>query len=79
MEHSPKRRILFFDDEPLVLKGLQRTLRSMRKEWDLDFAGSGLDALNILSSESYDAVVTDMRMREKHAIECVVAVGRGKV
>ena len=62
MEHSPKRRILFVDDEPLVLKGLQRTLRSMRKEWDLDFAGSGLDALNILSSESYDAVVTDMRM-----------------
>jgi len=28
-----KKRILFVDDDPLVLTGLQRMLRSLRQEW----------------------------------------------
>ena len=59
-----KRRILFVDDEPCVLQGLERLLRSMRDEWTLDFAESGAAALNILEAESgaFDVVVSDMRM-----------------
>ena len=30
----------------MVLKGLQRTLRKMRSEWDMVFTGSGKEALN---------------------------------
>jgi len=30
-----KKRILFVDDEPNVLSGLQRMLRSMREEWEM--------------------------------------------
>jgi putative nucleotidyltransferase with HDIG domain len=59
---SNKRRILFVDDEPNVLQGLERMLRCMRHEWDMVFAGSAQDALSILSREPMDVVVTDMRM-----------------
>ena len=40
-----KRRILFVDDEPLVLQGLQRMLRAFRDEWEMLFVGTGAEAL----------------------------------
>ncbi|MFW6147706.1 MAG: HDOD domain-containing protein [Thermodesulfobacteriota bacterium] len=57
-----KRRILFVDDEPKILQGLRRMLRSMRHEWEMEFAESGPDALNMLDREAFDVVVSDMRM-----------------
>lgn len=36
-----KSQILFVDDQPNILQGLQRMLRCMRQEWQMDFAGSG--------------------------------------
>jgi HD-like signal output (HDOD) protein len=57
-----KKRILFVDDEPNVLGGLQRMLRSMRHEWEMAFAAGGKEALDVLARESFDVVVTDMRM-----------------
>ncbi|MDR3566635.1 MAG: response regulator [Syntrophobacteraceae bacterium] len=56
------RRILFVDDEPMVLDGLRRMLRSMRKEWDMEYATSGGEALEILAVRVFDVLVTDMRM-----------------
>ncbi|MBI4643650.1 MAG: HDOD domain-containing protein [Deltaproteobacteria bacterium] len=55
-------KILFVDDEPKVLEAMQRMLRSMRKEWETAFALSGQEALEILGRESFDVVVSDMRM-----------------
>ncbi|MBL9136363.1 MAG: HDOD domain-containing protein [Verrucomicrobiales bacterium] len=57
-----KTRILFVDDEPLVLQGLQRMLRGARNEWDMDFVTSGTEALARLEEQAYDVVVSDMRM-----------------
>ena len=57
-----KLRILFVDDEPMVLEGLQRMLRSLRRTWEMVTATSGPEALEILSRKSFDVVVTDMRM-----------------
>ncbi len=56
------RRILFVDDEPLVLSGLERTLHRCRKEWDLRFALGGEAALAVLQEGAVDVVLTDMRM-----------------
>lgn len=55
-------RILFVDDEPLILEGLQRSLRPLRKEWNAAFATGGEEALAVLQREPFDVVVTDMRM-----------------
>jgi HD-like signal output (HDOD) protein/ActR/RegA family two-component response regulator len=56
------RSILFVDDEPNVLAGLQRMLRPMRREWDMRFADSGRSALASLEQQPCEVVVTDMRM-----------------
>jgi HD-like signal output (HDOD) protein/ActR/RegA family two-component response regulator len=55
-------RILFVDDEPNILQGLQRMLRHMRGEWEMRFAESGQAALAMMETEQFAAVVSDMRM-----------------
>lgn len=56
------RRIIFVDDEPKVLEGLKRMLRSMRHGWEMAFVESGAEALAALDAKPYDVVVSDMRM-----------------
>lgn len=58
----PIPALLFVDDEPGVLQGLRRTLRNRHGEWDMMFAGSGQEALDIMSRAPVDVLVTDMRM-----------------
>src|ERR1700757_1853657 len=56
------KRILFVDDEPMVLEGLQRSLRPMRNEWEMAFLTSGAEALQRMEQQPFDIIVTDMRM-----------------
>lgn len=54
------RRVLFVDDEPNVLEGIQRTLR---KQVELQTASSGAEALRLIEeSGPFAVVVSDMRM-----------------
>jgi HD-like signal output (HDOD) protein len=55
-------RLLFVDDEPLVLQGLRRTLHPMRGEWDMTFVDSAEQALEALARDPYDAIISDMQM-----------------
>lgn len=55
-------RIIFVDDEARVLDGIRRFLYPMRDEWHLQFAGSGPQALEIMSRNPFDVIVTDVRM-----------------
>jgi putative nucleotidyltransferase with HDIG domain len=55
-------RILFVDDERQVLDGLQLRLRQQRKRWQMSFASSGAEALELLGAQAFDVVVSDMRM-----------------
>ncbi len=57
-----KKRILFVDDETNILQGLKRMLHGQRKEWDMTFAEGAEEALAIMERETFDAVVSDMRM-----------------
>lgn len=59
---SEKTRVLFVDDEPLVLQGLQRMLRPMRNEWEMAFVESGQAALDQMSEVPFQVIVSDMRM-----------------
>ncbi|MGA7077765.1 MAG: response regulator [Terriglobales bacterium] len=56
------KRILFVDDEPMVLTGLKRSLRPMHAEWEMVFAEGGAEALQALDRQAFDIIVTDMRM-----------------
>ncbi len=57
-----KKRILFVDDEPSILAGLQNLLYKDRRRWDMTFANSGEAALEKLHAQPFDVVVSDMRM-----------------
>src|ERR1700733_7175339 len=57
-----KKRILFVDDEDFALRGLERLLRSMREEWDMEFVDSGEKALARMNGAAFDVIVSDMRM-----------------
>lgn len=56
------RRILFVDDEPLILDSLRSLLRPQRHQWDMTFVTSGELALAELEASPFDVIVTDMRM-----------------
>lgn len=56
------KRVLFVDDEPMVLRGIERGLRTMRHEWEMSFVEGGPQALQIMGEKDFDVVVTDMRM-----------------
>jgi HD-like signal output (HDOD) protein len=56
------RRLLFVDDEPMVLDELRRALHGMRHEWEMEFVDGGAAALEAPDRGSFDAVITDMRM-----------------
>ncbi len=56
------KRILFVDDEPLVLDGLRDLFRKQRREWDMVFAPGGLEGIEALGGEPFDVIVSDMRM-----------------
>ena len=54
--------ILFVDDDPAVLAGLQTVLRPERRRWAVRFAACADEALQSLADAPADLVVTDMRM-----------------
>lgn len=55
-------RVLFVDDEPRVLEAIERTLYQLDVDWDVAFAEGGPAALLELERESFDVIVSDMRM-----------------
>lgn len=71
-----KQQILFVDDEPMVLQGLQRILRPLRGDWDMVFAESGARALELMSTHPFDVIVSDMRMPGMNGAELLNEVMR---
>lgn len=74
MNEPVKKNILFVDDEPNVLTGLRRMLHGMRNEWNMQFVDSGEKALNLLKEESFDVVVSDIRMPDMDGVELMVEI-----
>jgi putative nucleotidyltransferase with HDIG domain len=67
---------MFVDDEPNVLDGLKRTLRPLRREWDMRFANSGSEALALMAADPADVLVTDMRMPGMDGDELLAEIRR---
>lgn len=63
------KTIAFVDDEQGILDGLRRTMRSYRKEWDMHFFLSGSEALKAFTLQSFDAIISDMRMPSMNGAE----------
>lgn len=70
----PLGRVLFVDDEALVLDALVDGLR--RQPFEVVTARSAADALSVLSEQPIDVVVTDERMPGMAGSELVAVVRR---
>jgi len=62
MRVSP--RVLLVDDEPVLLRSMQRLFRATRPEWSLRTAASAADAVLLLEEEATDVLVTDLDLGE---------------
>jgi len=68
--------ILFVDDETNILDGLRRMLWGMRKEWTMSFASGGQSALDLLAEQSFDVIVSDIRMPGINGVQLLNEVKR---
>jgi DNA-binding NarL/FixJ family response regulator len=50
------------DDDPIVLRALQRLLTAARPHWRIDAAERVESAMTLASNQRYDVVVTDLHM-----------------
>jgi HD-like signal output (HDOD) protein/CheY-like chemotaxis protein len=71
-----KKSILFVDDNENVINGIQRQLRSFRQQWQLFFANSGQQALDLMSKQTIDLVITDMMMPRMDGAELLKEINR---
>ncbi|MFN0246751.1 MAG: response regulator [Kofleriaceae bacterium] len=55
-------RILFVDDDPLVLSALSMALKPEESPWEMVFALGGEVGLSHLQAETYDVLVAELRM-----------------
>ncbi len=63
----PIEKILIVDDEPLILHFLKETLS--RKKYQVEGAENGKEAFQLLKKNSYDLVITDLRMADSSGLE----------
>ncbi len=67
-------RVLFVDDEQSILDGIRRMLRKDRGSIDAEFAVSPRQALDLIASEHFDVVVSDMRMPDMSGLQLLTEV-----
>jgi putative nucleotidyltransferase with HDIG domain len=63
------RRILFVDDNPEEIERLREMLTTVNKDWEVEFAESGEEALKIMAKSPFDVIVSDMRMPKMDGAE----------
>lgn len=56
------KKVLFVDDEPEEIQGLQKSLGRLSSTWEMSFANGGEQALDWMAKNPIDIVVTDFRM-----------------
>jgi DNA-binding NarL/FixJ family response regulator len=67
----PKHRILFVDDEPMILEALKRMLKKHASEWELAFVSDPLEARELFKSAPFDVVVSDLKMPNLNGLSLV--------
>lgn len=68
------KHIMFVDDDQKVLDGIRRSLRPMRFEWNMSFLTSGQETLEVLSKQTCDVIVSDIRMPNMNGVELLTQI-----
>jgi len=67
---------LFVDDDDSVLRGMRRVLHGMRDCWDVEFAQSAREALDLMAAKPVDLIIADMQMPGMSGSELLALVCR---
>ena len=66
------RKMLTVDDSPSVRKLVKLTLKA--KGYEVSSAGDGLEALDLLKQEVFDAIILDINMPRMNGLEFLSAI-----
>ncbi len=69
-----KKRVLFVDDEPALLKMYRIVFEQEQSNWEIAFANGAVEALELMDKTPFDVVVSDMRMPGMTGAELVLEV-----
>src|SRR5450432_1690231 len=69
-----KKRVLFVDDEPTLLKMYRLVFEQEQEEWEIAFANGAAEALELMETAPYDVIVSDMRMPGMNGADLVLEV-----
>ena len=69
---SPRAKILCVDDEDVILDSFRKIL--VLDGYSVDTVNSGPEALNLIKSNHYDFLFTDLKMPEMDGVEVTKAV-----
>jgi HD-like signal output (HDOD) protein/ActR/RegA family two-component response regulator len=69
-----KPGIIFVDDEIHIIDGLKRMLHQYKNDWDMYFAHSGAEALQLMAEKPVSVIITDMKMPNMNGAELLEIV-----
>ncbi|MCX5748353.1 MAG: HDOD domain-containing protein [Proteobacteria bacterium] len=67
-------RVLFVDDDPVVLRSLARVVRTRGQAWEARYVESGGAAMALLEAEPFDIIVSDLSMPEMDGLTLLGSV-----
>lgn len=67
-------KILFVDDEQMILDGIERSL--FDTNWEIDVACGADEAIEMLADERFDVIVSDMLMPKINGVELLVEASK---
>jgi CheY-like chemotaxis protein len=71
-----RRRVLFVDDDPSILRGFERLFWKQQAKWETAFARGPEAALAHLAAGRFDVVVCDLHMPGMNGDELLRRIGR---
>lgn len=68
--------LLLADDHQIILDSLSNSLNEHPELLVMEQASTGLEVLEILSSQSFDVIILDLNMPEKNGLECMEVIAK---